>query len=180
MSAWKTLRSTVLVDAKYTRVRREEVRLPNGAVIDDFHVIESPTWAGVVACTVEKELVLVRQYRHGHQGPSLELPAGVIEPDEDLLEGAARELREETGFESNELSWLWTCRPEPSRHEQWAHFAFAKNARLRSQQALDATEDISIELRPLSQLDEIVSEMVHGVHVAALLLAARKGLFEQL
>ena len=106
----------------------------------------------------------------------LELPAGIIEPGEEPLVGASRELREETGFVSNDIAPLWKIRPEPARHSQWAHFAIAQKARRAATQDLDATEDIRVILRPLSSLDAIIEEMVHGVHVAALLLAERKGL----
>ncbi len=178
MNPWKRLASTVLVDGKYTRVRRDQVELPGGAVIPDYYVIEAPTWAGVIAITTQKELVLVRQYRYGHQDSSLELPAGVLEDGESILDGAARELREETGYHSEALSHLWSCRPEPARHEQWAHFTFAPDARSVAHQALDSTEEIRVELVPVAQLDAVLAEMVHGLHVAALLLAARKGLFD--
>jgi len=122
--------------------------------------------------------VLVSQYRHGHKGTSLELPAGIIDPGEEELSGAARELREETGYVSDEIAPLWKIRPEPARHDQWAYFAIAKNARRAQAQDLDSTEDIRVVTRPLAELDSVLEEMVHGVHVAALLLAARRGHFD--
>lgn len=176
LRSWDVLDSEVLLECKYLRLRREKVRIAGGGIIADYHIIESPPWAGIVCVTEEKELVLVRQYRHGHQGPSLELPAGIIEPGEDELSGAARELREETGYVSHDISLFWKVRPEPARHDQWASFAIARNSRRRTTQKLDPTEQISVVTRPLAELDSIVDEMVHGVHVAALLLAARKGL----
>lgn len=173
--AWQTLDSELLLDRKWLRVRRDRVRTANGVLIDEFHVIEAAPWAAVVCITEERELVLVEQYRHGHGGLSLELPAGVLEPGEPPLEAARRELREETGYEAPHFEALWQTRPEPARHEQWAHFAVATGARLVQGQVLDATEDVTVVRRPVSELDAIVSEMVHGLHVAALLLAARRG-----
>jgi len=174
--SWKTLDSELILDRKWLRVRRDRVLTGAGVVIDEFHVIESAPWAAVVCVTGERELVLVEQYRHGHRGPSLELPAGVLEPGEAPLAAAVRELREETGYEPGHVQELWSVRPEPARHEQWAHFALATGARLVRSQALDATEEVTVVRRPLSELDAIVGEMVHGLHVAALLLAARRGL----
>lgn len=174
--AWETLESELLLDRKWLRVRRDRVRTGAGVLIDEFHVIESAPWAAVVCVTAERELVLVEQYRHGHRGSSLELPAGVIEPGEPPLEAARRELREETGYDAEHFEPLWQVRPEPARHEQWAYFALAMGARPAFTQALDATEDVTVVKRPLRDLDAIVGEMVHGLHVAALLLAARRGL----
>lgn len=173
---WELLDSELVLDRRWLRIRRDRVRTGTGVVIDEFHVIESAPWAAVVCVTEARELVLVEQYRHGHGGPSLELPAGVIEPGEPALDAARRELREETGYEAAHFEEFWRIRPEPARHEQWAHFALATGARQAATQALDVTEEMTVVRRPLSQLDEVLGEMVHGLHVAALLLAARRGL----
>jgi len=175
---WDILAERVLLDRKWLRVREQRVRTARGVVIDEFHVIESSSWAGIVCLTPQRELVLVEQYRHGHAGPSLELPAGVIEPGEEGASGAARELVEETGYTSDHWQHLWRVRPEPARHAQWAEFYVAKNARLTAPQKLDETEDMRVVTRPLADLDAIVGEMVHGLHVGALLLAARRGLLD--
>lgn len=176
LKPWEILESEVLLERPYLRVHTEKVRVASGLVIPDYHIIESPSWAGIVCVTEDEELVLVQQYRHGHRGISLELPAGIIEPDEEDLKGAARELEEETGYISDDIQPLWRVRPEPARHDQWAYFAIARGARRASRQNLDATEDIRVVTRPVAELDQVVNEMVHGVHVAALLFAARKGL----
>ncbi len=172
---WEVLETEVSFESRYLKVRMEKVRVGSGAIIPDYHVIESPSWAGIVCVTQDRELVLVQQYRHGHQGTSLELPAGIIDAGEEDLVGAARELREETGYVSDEIAPLWKVRPEPARHDQWAYFAVAKNARRAQPQQLDTTEDIRVVTRPIAELDAVLDEMVHGVHVAALLLAARRG-----
>lgn len=173
---WQVLDSELILDRKWLRVRQQRVRTASGVVIDEFHLIETTPWAAVICVTEDRQLVLVEQYRHGHGGASLELPAGVIEVGEEPLAAAQRELREETGYEADDWQALWQVRPEPARHEQWAHFAVATGARLCATQALDLTEDVTVVTRPLSELDAILAEMVHGLHVGALLLAARRGL----
>jgi 8-oxo-dGTP pyrophosphatase MutT (NUDIX family) len=173
---WTVLSTTKVLDARYLRVHREEVTTGSGVLLNDFHVIESPSWAAVICLTTANELVLVRQYRHGRGGTSLELPAGIIEPGEPPQEAAARELLEETGYRASEITPLWEICPEPARHRQRAHFFFARASDEVETLALEVGEDVEVELRSVQELDDIVREMVHGLHVGALLLAARKGI----
>lgn len=175
---WTTLRSTLLLDRPWLRVREEHVRLARGTEIEQFHVIEGPNWASVLALTEDRRAVLVRQYRHGLGAARLELPAGVIEPQEPPLAAAQRELAEETGYEATEWSPLISVSTEPSRHTTRAHFFVALGARLTRLPALDASEELEVELVERGALLEAVEsgEIAHGVHIAAILLAERRGL----
>lgn len=173
---WQVEAETVVLDDRYLKLSTQQVRLPNGARIDDFHVIESPDWAATIAITDDGQLVLVEQYRHAHGGLSVELPAGVIEAGEAPLEAAARELTEETGYVASGVRPLWTIRPEPARHRQWAHFGIAHGVRKAGAARPEETEDLRVVLWPVSDLQRLLETMVHGLHVAALLLASQSGL----
>ncbi len=174
--SWTVLSETIAFDERYLRVKTQRVRLPSGIEIDDYHLIESRSWAATIAVTPRRELVLVEQYRHGHGESSLELPAGVIEEGEDPMTAALRELQEETGYAGTNIQALWSTRPEPARHRQWAHIGFAANVEDTGMRSLDATEDLQVVLRPVQQLPAIIESMVHAVHIGALLLAERRGL----
>lgn len=178
MKPWRVLASEVLVDRPWLRVRQERIALPTGATIDEFHVVEAPTWVGVVALTAQGELVLVDQYRRGLGAVSRELPAGVIEPDETPLEAARRELLEETGYAAEEWIALSSVSPEPSRNTARAHLFVARGARRAAAQRLDADEVLAVHVAPVA---EVLAELEgggiqHGTHVGALLLAERRGL----
>ncbi|MGB7249879.1 MAG: hypothetical protein WBC73_13155, partial [Phormidesmis sp.] len=62
---WTTLRSTMVFDHRWYRLRQDVVSLPNGQVVDDYFVSMRPDIATVLPITASGEVVFVRQYRHG-------------------------------------------------------------------------------------------------------------------
>jgi 8-oxo-dGTP pyrophosphatase MutT (NUDIX family) len=181
LPAWLVLRDTSLISERWLSVREQHVRLANGHEIERFHLINGPNWAGVLCLTGEGQVVMVRQYRHGLGGTSLELPAGVIEDAEAPIDAARRELREESGFEAREMTPLLTVSPEPARSTTRAHFFFARRAERVSDLALDHSEDLQVLLVPADDLIELMDQgqIVHAAHIAAILLAGRRGLLAE-
>ena len=84
----------------------EQVRLPDGRVVDDYYRIKLPDYAMVFAQTTDGKIIMERLYKHGIGRVSLGLPAGLVHAGEDPLAGAQRELLEETGYEASEYI-LW-------------------------------------------------------------------------
>ena len=107
---WEVLERHELLDCSpWFKVFREAVRLEDGqTVIPDFYQIDGPSYAMIFALTVDNKVALVEQYKHGPRRAILELPAGFIEPGESPIDGAERELREETGLEAPEWHSLGT------------------------------------------------------------------------
>jgi 8-oxo-dGTP pyrophosphatase MutT (NUDIX family) len=159
-------------------VHEDRVRLANGREIDEFHVIDQPSWAAALCHTKDDEIVLVRQYRHGVGRESLELSAGVIEEGEEPLAAAKRELREETGYVAERWEHIATFACEPSRQTVRAHFYCALGAVCSAERDLDESEDIEVVRVPRLELGKLLDQgdIIHGVHVGAILLAARRGL----
>jgi len=178
LPVWQVLSDTPLISQHWLEVREQRVRLANGHEIERFHLIHGPHWAGVLCLTRDRHVVLVRQYRHGLGGPSLELPAGVLETGEAPIDGARRELREESGFEAESIEPLISVVPEPARNSTRAHFFFARGAVRVSELALDHGEELELLLVPVTELLELIDhgQIVHAVHIAAILSAWRRGL----
>ena len=177
MDKWEILSSRYLLRRKWMDVREDRVRLPNGTIIDEFHVLEYPDWVCTVPITADGHLVMVEQYRHGIQRLCLEFPAGVVEPEEDVLAGARRELLEETGYDAGRYEYVGRCAPEPSRHCNYAHIVVALEAGPVSDPKPDVDEVIRVTTWPVSEIRDLVEQgsFLHGVHHAAVLLSHLKG-----
>ncbi len=93
--------SSLAYDGGLLKVRRDQVRLPDGAQAWREYV-EHPGAVMVLAFLDDATILLERQYRYPKRGHFIELPAGKIEPSEPALETAKRELIEECGYEAAE------------------------------------------------------------------------------
>ncbi len=123
----------------------------------------------VVATNPEGKLIMNREYRHPTGEWILGCPGGRLEIGEDPIEGAQRELFEETGYWSDEIILTGTCFPLPSLLNQKLHFLWAKNAYLKSSQHLDPFEFIEIELKTM---EDVQKEILAGTRIDGLMCTA--------
>ena len=177
---WTTLSTRRLIERWWMTLRVDRVQLPHGPILDEYHVLEYPDWACVMALTAAGEAVLVEQYRYGIDRMSLECPAGAIDPGEDALAAAQRELLEETGYEADRWTSLGALAIEPTRHTNYGHIFIAHDARRVAEPSLDASEDLTTRLVAANSLPGRVraGEIVHGIHAAAVFWAERDGWLE--
>lgn len=143
---WTLEGSEYLFRRPWLTVRRDTVRLPNGTVHPEYYVLEYPTWVNVIAITADGKFVMVKQYRHGLGIVETELCAGVVEDGEEPLEGARRELLEETGFGGGDWELLTVLCPNPGSQNNLSYSFIARGVEKISDQHLDDTEDIKVEL----------------------------------
>lgn len=157
---WKVLETSHLLPW----IRLDKVELANGSLLNAT-AFEFRSWANIVALTKDGQVVLVRQYRHGVRDVLLEFPGGVVEDGEDPLEGAKRELLEETGYVASQLIQVGKMYPNPALQTNTLYCYLALDAEKVSGQNLDAGEDIEIHLMPLDELIDLAKrgEFLHAL-----------------
>jgi 8-oxo-dGTP pyrophosphatase MutT (NUDIX family) len=162
---WKILESKYL----RPRYRFDQVELPNGKTFEAV-ALEFRSWAAVLALTKNQEVVLIRQYRHGVREAVWEFPGGVVDDGESPLEGARRELLEETGYTASKLIEIGKFYPNPALQTNLMYGYVAYDAEKTSIQKLDEAEDIEVHLVSLDELIAMTKrgEFLNGLQVAAL------------
>jgi ADP-ribose pyrophosphatase len=111
----------------------------------------------LVAVTSDEEIVLVEQYRKPVGSLVIELPAGLVgdhvDPDESILDAAARELEEETGYAAAQLEVLMTCPSSAGMSDEMISFVLAKGLTRVGPGGGDDSEDIEVHIVPLTDVD---------------------------
>ena len=102
---WKIRnRTTIYEYPPFLKLERQTVELSDGRVIDDYHRLEMPEATVIYPMTDYGSVVMIRAYRHGIGDTTLMLPGGLLVDKEMPIDGAKRELLEETGYVSD----CWT------------------------------------------------------------------------
>ena len=159
MEPWKTLeRRIILEHGSSFRVESHTVQLPDGRVIPDWPWIIASDFVNVLAVTTAGEFLCFRQTKYGVDGTSLAPVGGRIEPGEDPLDTAKRELLEETGYEASKWIDLGNCRMSATYGLATAHFFLALDARCVTAPHSDDLEEQHLLHLSLSELKNALVE----------------------
>ncbi len=162
------LSSEYIIRRPWLTARRDSLRYAGGKVNPEYYVLEYPDWVNVIAITNEGDFVMVRQYRHGLGQTATELCAGVIEPGEEPLHAAQRELEEETGYTGGSWSLQCVISANPSTTNNLTYCFLATGVCKTTSQHLDDTEELSCFTLKRGQLLEL---MMSGGIKQSLMLA---------
>jgi len=136
----------------------------------EFYVLDSGDWVNVVAVTADDRIVLVEQYRHGVGRATVEIPGGMVDPEDASPENAARrELLEETGFESDDWRLIGVVDPNPATHSNRCFTFLAAGAVRTREPEPDAHEELEVLLEPVSRVPGLLRDgrITHALVVAA-------------
>ena len=89
---WRVISSHRDKSYRVFSLRTDRACSPRTGKDHDFFILESSSWVNIIPITPEKEVVLVRQYRHGIRDLTLEIPGGLVEGHDTPKEAALREL----------------------------------------------------------------------------------------
>lgn len=119
MESWKTIKCEQVLDlSPFLKVEQHTVVLPDGQVIEKWPWIITPDFVNIAVITTEGEYLVFHQTKYSITGTTLAPVGGYIEPGEEPLATAKRELLEETGFVAENgktwanLRWMATAAME--------------------------------------------------------------------
>lgn len=169
---WKRQSRKTVYDTKYLKLFEDSVKLPGGAIVDDYSVASLPSGVIVVATDKDNKLITMREYKYAVDDVVLNLPAGSIEQGETPIEVAKRELREESGYCSDEIELVRTLYNDyPSKMTHLIYVVRAKNATKVGQPIHEETETIGdVQLLEPGQIDSNLFNTAYIVSALALTL----------
>ena len=156
--SWKIIDFTTVLATPFVKVTKNEVELPDGGKIDDFYTVTIPDAALIVAVTPDHHLLLKKEYRLACRSDVIECPAGMVEKGEEPLQTAKRELLEETGYISDNWTYLGPTWESTSKLTNTMHLFLAIDCVQASTQRLDRNERIDVFSVPLSEAVEMVMD----------------------
>ncbi len=152
----ETIAREELLRGRFLHVVRDTVRLPDGATSYREFVLH-PGAVVVVALLDDGQVVVERQYRHPVGQVFIEFPAGKIDPGEDRLACAQRELLEETGYTAREWAHAGVMHPCIGYSDEFIDIWFARGL-TRGERQLDAEEFLEVITATPQQLMDWVRD----------------------
>jgi ADP-ribose pyrophosphatase len=170
---WKKISGKQIADYFIFKVNKNVSQSPVTGKEHTFYALDARDWTNIIAITPENRVVMVRQYRHGIEDVTLEIPAGHVETDDPSSEASIkRELLEETGYEVEEVVYIGAVHPNPAFLNNMCQTFLAKNAKKVGEQNLEETEDILIQEVDLESIPRLIlsGEISHSLTIAAFYL----------
>jgi ADP-ribose pyrophosphatase len=158
--------SHMVYEGRVVTMRVDEITLPQGGTATRV-VVDHPGAVVIIALDDHERVFLVEQYRHAIARTLLELPAGTLEPGEDPLLAAKRELREEVGVVAEEWKYLGSFYSSPGFVNECLHVFVARNLSEQGSRP-DFDEDLTVLRVPLSELRHRLAEIPDAKSLAAL------------
>lgn len=165
------IESKPIYEGRVVNLQLQTVRLPNGET-SQREVIKHSGAVAVVPLLSDRRVLMIRQFRKPLDTVIWEIPAGTLEPDEELETAAARELQEEISYKPRRLIKLGSIFVAPGYSSEEIHLYLADDL---AEASIDGDDDEFIDIHSIA-FDEVIAMVYRGEiqdakTIAALLLA---------
>lgn len=158
MKSWITLsRTTILDHSKWLKVEDHTLQLPDGKIIEQWPWIISPDYVNVVVENEEGNFVCFRQTKYAATGITFAPVGGYLDPGEDPLTCAKRELREELGYEAEEWIHLGSFPCDGNHGNGTANLFLARGSRKTGEIIADDLEEQEIVILSRNEMMNAVT-----------------------
>jgi ADP-ribose pyrophosphatase len=158
MKPWKTLRRDVILNhSKWLTVEDHTIQLPDGRTLERWPWVISPDYVNVAVVTSDQEFLCFRQTKYAVEGVSLAPVGGYIDPGEEPLAAAQRELDEETGYAAGEWVSLGTFPADGNHGAGNAHLFLALAATKQRDAVSDDLEEQELVKLSRAELTQAVA-----------------------
>lgn len=153
-----------------------EVEFSKGEPTQTYHAVSQQDYIAIVARTPDGRIPIVRQYRPAVEAFTWELPAGLVDPGEQPVASARRELLEETGYAAGTILPLGSASPCTGRLSNRIHSFYIETG----DQLVDFTPEPGVAVVTITPAELVAiiatGEFVLQLHLGALMLAELRGL----
>lgn len=144
------IHSETLVDGGFLKARRDTVRLPDGRSAEREYIVH-PGAVVIIPLLDDEHVILERQFRYPVERVMLEFPAGKLDPGEDPLVCAKRELQEETGYVAKQWAYAGAMHLAIAYSTEIIHIFFARDLQAGAAQ-LDSDEFLEVRTERITEL----------------------------
>ena len=149
----ETIESKLIYEGRILNLRVDTVKGPKG--ISQREIIDHSEAVTIIPFEKPNTVYLIHQFRKPTEQVLIELPAGCMEPNEDPTFAAARELKEETGFDADILSKVGEMYMAPGFCNEYMHFYIAEGL-TSGKTNMDSDEYIELKKYSLSQCKSMI------------------------
>ncbi|MFH1656243.1 MAG: NUDIX hydrolase [Candidatus Nealsonbacteria bacterium] len=151
-SPWQRLSRKRIYTSRFLEVFKDRVKVPKQKLIAEYFLTKKEDVVVIVATTMENKIIMLKEYKYAANKFLNVLPAGHIKKKENPTEAAKRELLEETGYTSNDFTYLGSLYEYPTQDLHQVKVVRAKNAFKIAKVQHEPTENISVLVKPISAI----------------------------
>ncbi|WP_050573712.1 MULTISPECIES: NUDIX hydrolase [Rhizobium] len=178
---WRVVSSRITYQDRWIKLRSDDCITPAGVKVAPYHVLEYPNWVNIVPVTSDGMIIMVEEYRHGHQSVMLGLVGGAVDTDDSIggaadLAAARREMEEEIGLTPDYLVDILRSSPNSASHTNIVTSFLAYGLKQSLGRRPDDSESIAVSERKITDvLDEVQSGnlLIQALHLVSIYAAVQ-------